>query len=84
MEVATSDKTITIRYSWPEDAPGFLDLKTGGYPVSRFDLSRGRVFFVHFEKLEFSADVFQVPAGVKVPAGNTSLLSGVTAAISCR
>jgi hypothetical protein len=68
MEVATSDKTITIRYSWPEDAPGFLDLKTGGYPVSRFDLSRGRVFFVHFEKLEFSADVFQVPAGVKVPA----------------
>ena len=68
MEVATSDKTITIRYTWPEDAPGFLDLKTGGYPVSRFDLSRGRVFFVHFEKLEFSADVFQVPAAVKVPA----------------
>jgi beta-lactamase regulating signal transducer with metallopeptidase domain len=67
MEVATSDKTITIRYTWPEEAPGFLDLKTGGYPVSRFDLSRGRLFFVHFEKLEFSADVFQVPAAVKVP-----------------
>jgi hypothetical protein len=26
------------------------------------------VFFVHFEKLEFSADVFQVPAAVKAPA----------------
>lgn len=68
MEVATSAKTETIRYTWPEDAPGFLDLKVGGYPVSHFDLSRGRVFFVHFERMEFSADVFQVPAGVKVPA----------------
>jgi beta-lactamase regulating signal transducer with metallopeptidase domain len=68
MDVATSDKTITVRYVWPEDAPGFLDLKAGGYPVSRFDLSRGRVFYVHFEKLEFAAEIFQVPAGTKVPA----------------
>ena len=68
MDVATSDKTITVRYIWPEDAPGFLDLKAGGYPVSRFDLSRGRVFYVHFEKLEFAAEIFQVPAGVKVPS----------------
>lgn len=67
MDVATSEKTITIRYTWPEDAPGFLDLRTGGYPVSRFDLSRGRVFFIHFEKMEFSADVFQVPSEVEVP-----------------
>ena len=68
LPVNTSDKTLTIVYSWPEATPGVIDLKTGGYPVSRFDLSRGRVFFVHFEKLEFSADVFQVPAAVKVSA----------------
>lgn len=67
LPVNTSAKTETIAYTWPEATPGVIDLKVGAYPVSRFDLSRGRVFFVHFETLEFSADVFQVPAEVKVP-----------------
>ncbi len=67
MAVATSAKTETIRYTWQEDNPGVIDLKVGGYAVARFDLTRGRVFFIHFEKMEFSADVFQVPAEVEVP-----------------
>lgn len=67
LPVNTSAKTETIAYTWPEATTSVIDLKVGGYPVSRFDLSRGRVFFVHFENLEFSADVFQVPAEVKVP-----------------
>ena len=83
MDVATSDKTITVRYIWPEDAPGFLGLKAGGYPVSRFDLSRGRVFYVHFEKMEFAAEIFQVPAGVKVPAiDSPAALTAAAAAVT--
>ncbi|MGI9241002.1 MAG: hypothetical protein ACR2RV_09375, partial [Verrucomicrobiales bacterium] len=67
LPVNTSAKTKTIAYSWEGPGSGSVGLKVGGYAAARFDLSRGRLFFVHFGKLEFSAEVFQVPADVEWP-----------------
>lgn len=80
MPVNTSDKTLTIAYTWSAAATGVFDLKAGGYSVSRFDLSRGRVFLVHFDKMEFAAQIFQVPEDVKVPVPFTPALLTVAAA----
>lgn len=52
LPVNTSDKTISIAYTWADVDPGVIDLKVGDYAVARYDLSRGRVFFIHFEKLQ--------------------------------
>ncbi|MFN0127532.1 MAG: M56 family metallopeptidase [Verrucomicrobiales bacterium] len=69
--VTTSDLTFKIDYQWTEAEPGSIRLKSGAYQSYRYDLKRGRVFYVLFDHHQFYGSIFQVPASVEIPADST-------------
>lgn len=78
--VATSAKELRLRYGWDPARPTWLTLRNHDFEEQINDLSRGRIFWVTFDRHEFNAALYQVPGEAGTGTDEASLAAVVARA----
>ncbi len=64
-DVSTTDKTNTLYFAQKPESPDLVALKNDDFEWYNWDLNRGRVFWLHYGNLEFTATIYQIPIDVE-------------------
>jgi hypothetical protein len=78
--VNTSDKTHTIHFAQKSGNSGLVALKNDDYQWYNWDLKRGRVFWIHYGRMDFTPAIYQIPIEVEAVTTAELLTASVATA----